>query len=112
MNGLTRSVIQIGDVDFGIAITSTPQTAAAALFAKSTLNIPIPLYPANPEPNGKKILIWGGASAMGALAICHAKAAGYTVISTSSPHNFPLLKERGADHVFDYNDEDATINSI
>lgn len=27
---------------------------------------------------------------------------GLTVISTSSPRNFELLKSRGADHVFDY----------
>jgi NADPH:quinone reductase-like Zn-dependent oxidoreductase len=48
---------------------------------------------------------------MGALSISYAKAAGYTVISTSSPHNFSLLHSLGADHVFDHSDA-ATIASI
>lgn len=102
---------QIGDVDFGEAIAGAIQVGASAIFGKSTLNMDRPTNPLNPTPNGKKILIWGGASAMGALGIRHASAAGYTVISTSSPKNFSLLKERGAAHVFDYNDE-STIDQI
>ena len=70
-----------------------------------------PTDPENPTSKGKKILIWGGASSYGALAIAYAKQAGYTVISTSSVHNFPLLKNRGADHVFDYKNS-ATIEKI
>jgi len=71
-----------------------------------------PIDPLNPIPTGKTILIWGGSSATGALAISHAKNAGHTVITTSSPHNFPLLKSLGADHIFDYNTIDATISAI
>ena len=41
---------------------------------------------------------------MGSLSISYAKQAGYTVISTSSLHNFDLLKSHGADHVFDHRD--------
>jgi NADPH:quinone reductase-like Zn-dependent oxidoreductase len=73
-----------------------------------------PTIPASPLPegeHGKKILIWGGSSAMGSLSISYAKAAGYTVISTSSPHNFDLLKKSGADHVFDHSDP-ATVSAI
>jgi NADPH:quinone reductase-like Zn-dependent oxidoreductase len=73
-----------------------------------------PTIPATPLPaseQGKKILIWGGSSAMGSLSISYAKAAGYTVISTSSPHNFNLLRDCGADHVFDHSDP-ATIGAI
>lgn len=43
---------------------------------------------------------------MGSLSISYAKQAGYTVISTSSPHNFNLLKSLGADHIFDHGDPD------
>jgi hypothetical protein len=62
--------------------------------------------PSTPTPalaNGKKILIWAGSSTIGSLAVSHAKHAGYTVITTCSAHNFPLLKSLGADHVFDRN---------
>jgi NADPH:quinone reductase-like Zn-dependent oxidoreductase len=48
---------------------------------------------------------------MGSLCISYAKQAGYTVVSTSSPHNFDLLKSLGADHVFDHSDP-ATIKQI
>lgn len=48
---------------------------------------------------------------MGSLSISYAKQAGYTVISTSSPHNFDLLRSCGADHVFDHSDP-ATVKAI
>lgn len=71
-----------------------------------------PTDPLNPTPTGKKILIWGGSSATGSLAISHAKNAGNTVITTATPHNFTLLKSLGADHIFDRNTLDSTISSI
>jgi len=48
---------------------------------------------------------------MGVLYISYAKQAGYTVISTSSPHNFDLLKAAGADYVFDHSDP-STLEKI
>ena len=48
---------------------------------------------------------------MGSLSISYAKLAGYTVIRTSSPHNFDLLKACGADYIFDHSDP-ATVNKI
>lgn len=48
---------------------------------------------------------------MGSLSISYAKQAGYTVISTSSPHNFDLLKACGADYIFDHSDPD-TVSKI
>ncbi|CAK7895998.1 hypothetical protein CAAN1_05S06194 [[Candida] anglica] len=56
----------------------------------------------------KYILIWGGATSTGYLAIQVAKQIyGLKVIATSSPANFDLLRELGADVVFDYHDEDV-----
>jgi NADPH:quinone reductase-like Zn-dependent oxidoreductase len=101
-------------VEFTKAVTLGSYTPPGALFASSTLNMHYPTIPASPLPEseqGKKILIWGGSSAMGSLSISYAKAAGYTVISTSSPHNFDLLRDCGADHVFDHSDP-ATISAI
>lgn len=45
---------------------------------------------ANP-PSGKKALVYGGSSSLGALAIQYLVQAGYTVISTSSPANHALV---------------------
>ncbi|KAG0650013.1 ACT-toxin biosynthesis S2 [Hyphodiscus hymeniophilus] len=50
------------------------------------------------------LLIYGGSSASGTLAIQYAKLSGLKVITTASPRNFDLLKNLGADHVFDYHD--------
>ncbi|KAF2850865.1 NAD(P)-binding protein [Plenodomus tracheiphilus IPT5] len=56
----------------------------------------------NPTTTPFPILIYGGATATGTLAIQFAKLSGLTVVTTSSPHNFDLLKSYGADYVFDY----------
>jgi NADPH:quinone reductase-like Zn-dependent oxidoreductase len=107
-------IVEIGDTGFAKAVTLASYTPPGALFGSNTLNMHRPSIPAVPLPvseQGKKILIWGGSSAMGALSISYAKAAGYKVISTSSPHNFDLLKSLGADHIFDHSDP-ATIGAI
>ncbi|KAH8696390.1 putative zinc-binding oxidoreductase ToxD [Talaromyces proteolyticus] len=55
------------------------------------------------QDDNKTILIYGGSTATGTIAIQFAKLAGYTVITTASPKHFDLVKGRGADLVFDYN---------
>jgi NADPH:quinone reductase-like Zn-dependent oxidoreductase len=110
--GLQRYVLgnelettEIGDLPFPEAVAFGSVTPPAAIFGKSGLALDRPTNPQNPTPNGKKVLIWGGSSSMGALSISYAKQAGYTVISTSSPRNFSFLKTQGADYVFDHSDE-------
>lgn len=95
-------------------MTLASYTPPGALFGGSTLNMHFPSIPAAPLPaseEGKKILIWGGSSAMGALSISYTKQAGYTVITTCSPHNFDLVRSLGADYVFDHSDP-ATVEKI
>jgi NADPH:quinone reductase-like Zn-dependent oxidoreductase len=48
------------------------------------------------------ILIYGGSTATGAVAIQFAKLSGCQVITTCSPHNFGYVKSLGADKTFDY----------
>lgn len=59
-----------------------------------------------PENKGP-VLIYGGSTATGYLAIQFAKISGYTVLATASPHNFDYLKEAGADYVFNYRDANS-----
>jgi len=77
-------------------------TAACGLFQKDHLGL---RYPTNPpsKPTGETVLITGGATSVGCDAIQLAVAAGYEVISTSSPKNFDYVKKLGATKVFDYN---------
>ncbi|KAJ3087203.1 hypothetical protein HK100_008459 [Physocladia obscura] len=65
-----------------------------------SLQLPLPSAPATTK---FPVLIYGGSTATGALAIQFAKLSGLEVITTSSPRNFDYLKSLGADKVFDYN---------
>lgn len=61
---------------------------------------------------GDYILIWGGATATGILAIQLAKLIyGLNVITTASSKNHEYLKSIGADYVLDYHDEEV-VNKI
>jgi NADPH:quinone reductase-like Zn-dependent oxidoreductase len=78
----------------GISVT----TAGQALYQ----NLQLPL------PDSKKkvnfpILIYGGSTGAGAIAIQFVKLSGAYVITTCSPHNFDYVKGLGADVVLDYN---------
>ncbi|KAL3423716.1 TOXD protein [Phlyctema vagabunda] len=78
----------------GVGITTVGQ----GLY--QSLQLPWPTEPASkPFP----LLIYGGSTATGSLAIQFAKLSGLQVITTCSPHNFDYVKSLGADKVFDYN---------
>lgn len=84
----------------GVGVTTIGQ----ALYQDKGLQLALPTKPlAQPEP----ILIYGGSSASGSLAIQYAKLSGYTVITTCSPRNFDFVKQLGADLVYDYRDPEA-----
>jgi NADPH:quinone reductase-like Zn-dependent oxidoreductase len=67
-----------------------------------SLGLPLPPLEGRVEETGKWILIYGGSSATGTLAIQFAKLSGYKVITTCSPKNFELVQALGADIVLDY----------
>lgn len=79
-------------------------TAAACLFKKETLALPLPKSSdANPPASGKSVLVWGGSSSVGATAIQLAAGAGHKVVSVASKRNIEGVKALGAAAVFDYN---------
>jgi Zn-dependent alcohol dehydrogenase len=77
-------------------------TAAACLFKKEALALPLPS--SNPKATGKSVLVWGGSSSVGAVAIQLAVGAGVKVVSVASKHNLKKLKGLGATAAFDYKD--------
>jgi NADPH:quinone reductase-like Zn-dependent oxidoreductase len=83
----------------GVSITTVGQ----GLYQALQLSLPT-------KPITKKefLLIYGGSTSTGSFAIQFAKLSGYTVITTSSPHNFDYLKSLGADAVFDYKSPTVT----
>ena len=81
-------------------------TASAGLFQKDCLNLPYP-KPGSHEATGMSILVWGGSGSVGASAVQLAAASGVQVVATCSKTNFDFVKDLGAKHVVDYNDESA-----
>lgn len=72
-------------------------TAGQALYQ----NLQLPLPDSRKKANFP-ILIYGGSTATGAIAIQFAKFSGAYVITTCSPHNLEYVKSLGADVVLDY----------
>ncbi|KAK3718373.1 hypothetical protein LTR37_005186 [Vermiconidia calcicola] len=82
----------------GVGVT----TCGQALY--QSLGLPLP---GSCERHGEPLLVYGGSTGTGILAIQYAKLSGYIVIATASKHNEPLLKSLGADEVFDYKEPDC-----
>ncbi|KAH7038871.1 putative zinc-binding oxidoreductase ToxD [Macrophomina phaseolina] len=77
----------------GVGIT----TVALALYR--SLQLP---WPTAPTKEPFPVLVYGGSTATGTLAIQYAKLSGCAVLTTCSPRNFELVRALGADRVFDY----------
>jgi NADPH:quinone reductase-like Zn-dependent oxidoreductase len=58
------------------------------------------------------VLIYGGATATGMMALQLARLSGCRVLTTCSPRNFQLVKSLGAHEVFDYHDAAACAAAI
>lgn len=84
-------------------------TAATALFDKRCMGIALPSP--KPTPQGSTLIVWGGASSVGAVAVMLGLGAGFEVITTSSAKNFDFCKSLGASEVFDYKKE-TVVNDI
>ena len=99
-------------------LPSTPVSEAAAVILNlaavvSALSIHLsltrPPLSGSPEPQGKKVLIYGGSSASGQLAVKYAASAGYKVITTSSPQNRDFVASLGPTHIIDHKLPPASI---
>ena len=84
-------------------------TASCGLFMKDQLALQLPKV--TPRSTGETLVVWGGSTSVGSNAIQLAKAAGYEVITTSSPKNFNYVEQLGAAYAFDYHSP-TTVKDI
>ncbi|KAK5312650.1 hypothetical protein LTR93_011252 [Exophiala xenobiotica] len=71
-----------------------------------TLGEPVPA-------KGKKVLIYGGSSSFGSLAVQYVAQAGYTVVTTTSPKHKAFVAQLGAKHVVDHTQvQDAMVQEL
>ncbi|OCL06681.1 GroES-like protein [Glonium stellatum] len=84
-----------------VSVITNVRTAAAALSVYLGLEKPV-LDAAAPPARNEKVLIYGGSSSLGALAVKYAVDAGYAVTTTSSAANRALVEGLGPKHVLDH----------
>lgn len=97
----------------GCVIPLGLNTAGACLYRSTEDNfLGLPLPSLKSKPNGKIVLVWGGASSVGCMAIQLAVASGATVFTTASPHNFQFCRDCGATEVFDYKSESVVDDIV
>ncbi|CZR41702.1 uncharacterized protein FPRO_11292 [Fusarium proliferatum ET1] len=90
----------------GISDTQATTYGVSAVTAMLVLNVHhgLPFLDTKPmSPKDEYIFIYAGSTSAGLYHIQLAKAAGYTVVTTASPRSSQLVKQYGADAVFDYN---------
>ncbi|KAF4627057.1 hypothetical protein G7Y89_g11096 [Cudoniella acicularis] len=81
-----------------------------ALWSPDALGLPgTPDTPDAPNLSEKPVpvLVYGGSTATGTIAVQLLKLSGYNPIATCSPRNFDLVRGRGASAVFDYSVPDV-----
>ncbi|KAH9849337.1 GroES-like protein [Lenzites betulinus] len=84
-------------------------TIAQAFYHKGRLELAEPTDDA--VEREEWVFVYGGSSSCGQYAIQLARASGYKVVTTASPHNFGLLNDLGATAMFDYHDP-AVVDKI
>ncbi|KAI0013522.1 GroES-like protein [Xylariaceae sp. FL0662B] len=67
----------------------------------------IPASPDEPALQPFDVLVYGGSTCVGTMAMQMLKLSGARVITTCSPKNFAMVKRYGADDVFDYTSSDT-----
>lgn len=104
--GFSASPLPVGTTPSGAATSF--EAAASLPLSLATVGISFAHNFKLTKDSGKAILIWGGATSAGILAIQVAKLVyGLKVITTASKKNHEWLKSIGADATFDYRDADV-----
>ena len=91
-------------MSFAVGASMPLRIATAALALFHSLGLPSELLDAQQEKRGEwlDVLVYGGATSTGTMAIQLLKLCGLRVITTCSPKNFELVRGYGSDECVDY----------
>ncbi|KAI4182881.1 MAG: hypothetical protein LQ346_006460 [Caloplaca aetnensis] len=90
------------DMSFEVGAGMPLRIATSAMALFHSLQLPSSLLK-KPAEEPFDVLVYGGATSTGTMAIQILKKCGLRVITTCSPRNFDLVRSYGADVCFDYN---------
>jgi len=102
------------DVDVAIPASLTGNLSTVVALFTATAGLDKPDLDA-PAPTGSKgkVLIYGGSSSFGSLAVQYVAQAGYSVVTTTSPRNKVLVDKFGAAKVVDHTqDQDLLVKEL
>ncbi|CZR52667.1 related to C.carbonum toxD protein, partial [Phialocephala subalpina] len=111
-------VVVASSLAFKVPVEMSLQQAATlgiglstvGLALNHTLGLPLPRASAVVPTDAPHLLIYGGATATGTLAIQMARLSGFSPVVTCSPHSFALVKSLGAIEAFDYQSPSCGID--
>lgn len=100
----TTARLPHGDImlESGAAVILNLATVTAACSVFLGLQRPSLDKSKPPPPQCQKVLVYGGSSSCGGLAVCYAVAAGYEVVTTSSPKNLDYVASLGPATIIDH----------
>ncbi|KAL2847014.1 oxidoreductase [Aspergillus pseudodeflectus] len=106
----------VARIPSGMSFESAAALPVAAITAAISLQRYMGIGPSVPCPISARehrcLLIWGGATSTGYMAIQLAKIYGLSVITVASTVNFEYLRQAGADVVLDRKDPDEALRRI
>ncbi|RYP43820.1 hypothetical protein DL768_009653 [Monosporascus sp. mg162] len=100
-----RPDLKIGDMVCGVIHGSNPagpDNGAFTEFLRAPAGLAMKILP------GLPVLVYGGSTSTGTMALQLLKLSGLTLIATCPPRNLNLAKSYGAEAVFDYSSQNAS----
>ncbi len=111
---LEHNVLKLGtesSFEDGAGVISNLATVVSALTIH--MGLEKPAGSGKSEKNGKRVLIYGGSTSIGGLAVKYASDAGYEVVTTSSRANEELVRRRNPTSIIDHwQAQDDIVQSI
>jgi NADPH:quinone reductase-like Zn-dependent oxidoreductase len=104
----TASLLLDG-VDLPMAVSCIGNLGAVVGLLGGRAGIPRPALDRSTPSSGKAVLVYGGTSSFGSLAVQYLSLAGYTVVTTTSAKHHAFVSKLGPSHIVDHNQAPDTI---
>ncbi|KAF4419332.1 Zinc-binding alcohol dehydrogenase domain-containing cipB [Fusarium acutatum] len=96
-------------IDLAVPVSMNGNLTTVVGMISATAGVPKPDIENEVASTGKKILIYGGTSNLGSLAVQYVRRAGYSVVTTTSPKHKGFVETLGADNIIDHSQDRDTL---